>query len=112
MANDLGELSVLYGTHGAALRDDRRNYRASDTAGSKDLADKIREEIAQGERAVTKKAGQKWAKAFAVLEASHNEIIAAGRYLDRKDSKLAARWIFLRTPGRRPASKPAKAPGA
>lgn len=100
LANDLAELSVLYGTHGAALRDDRRNFRASDTAESKVISDKIRGEIAEGERAVTRKAGQKWAKAFAALEAGHNEIIAAGRYLDRKDAKLAARWTHLRTPAK------------
>ena len=108
LANDLAELSVLYGTHTDALRGDGRNYRASDTAGSKELADKIREEIAQGQRAVTKKAGQKWAKAYAALDASHNEIVDAGRYLDRKEPKLAARWVYLRTPARRPASKPRK----
>ena len=100
LANDLGELSVLYGTHADALRGDRRNYRASDTAESKVISDKIRGQIAEGERGVTRKAGQKWAKAFAALEASHNEIIAAGRYLDRKDPGLAARWVHLRTPPR------------
>ena len=112
LANDLAELSVLYGTHTGALRGDGRNYRAGDTAGSKELADRIREEIAQGERAVTKKAGQKWAKAYAALDVSHNEIVAAGRYLDRKEPTLAARWVYLRTPSRRPASKPVKPAGA
>lgn len=115
LANDLAELSVLYGTHEGALRGDGKNYRASDAAGSKELADKIREEIAQGERVVTKKAGQKWAKAFAALEASHNEIIAAGRYLDRREPGLAARWVHLRTQPRtptKPAKPPKSAPGA
>jgi hypothetical protein len=112
LANDLAELSVLYGTHNEALRGDGRNYRASDAADSKALAEKIREEMAQGQRAVTKKAGQKWAKAFAALDASHGEIIAAGRYLDRKDSKLAARWVNLRAPAQRTSAKPAKTPKA
>ena len=112
LANDLAELSVLYTTHAGALAGDGRNYRASDAAGSKALSDKIREEIAQGERAVTKRAGQKWAKAFAALDASHSEIIAAGRYLDRKDSKLAARWVNLRAPAQRTSAKPAKTPKA
>jgi hypothetical protein len=115
LANDLAELSVLYTTHADALVGDGRNYRASDAAGSKELSDKIREEIAQGERAVTKKAGQKWARAFAALDASHSEIIAAGRYLDRKDSKLAARWVNLRTQPRtsaKPAKTPKPSPGA
>ena len=110
LANDLAELSVLYGTREGALRGDGRNYRASDTAGSKELADKIREEIAQGQRAVTKKAAQKWAKAYAALDASHNEIIDAGRYLDRREPKLAARWVHLRTQPRT-STKPAKPPG-
>lgn len=108
LANDLAELSVLYTTHADALRGDGRNYRASDAAGSKELADKIREAMAEGQRAATKKAGQKWANAFAALDASHSEIVAAGRYLDRKEPTLAARWSLLRTPPHRAATKPAK----
>ena len=63
-----------------------------------------------GQRAVTKKAAQKWAKAYAALDSSHNEIIDAGRYLDRREPKLAARWVHLRTQPRT-STKPAKPPG-
>jgi len=106
LAEDLAALSVLYWTHAAALRGDGKNYRASDAADSNDTAREVRASIAKGQRAVTRAAAQKWAKAYAALDASHNEIIAAGRYLDRKDPKLADRWVHLRSQPRRPPAKP------
>jgi hypothetical protein len=95
LAADLEGLQALYGTHAAAVRVDVRKYRATDAADAARLASAIRVARAGGERPDTKEAAKAWSAAFYALRAVHDDIVAAGRYLDRRDPTLAARWVLL-----------------
>ena len=95
LADDLAGLQTLYVEHVVELRGDGRKYRASDEADAGRLASEIRVARTKGQRPSTKAAASTWAEAFAALRLVHDDMIDAGRYLDRKNPKLAARWQSL-----------------
>lgn len=110
LANDLEALGTLYVEHAPTLRLDVQKYRASDAAQSAQFASDIRVARVGGQRVSTKKAGAAWADAFYALRDVHDDIIAAGRYLDRKNPKLLARWVSLNTNVGTPKGKKDKEP--
>lgn len=94
-ANDVLALLVLREKHIEVLKHDKKNFVESDATEGPKHCDVIHEARFKGQRAGTRKAGRAWAVAFYALREAHDEIVAAGRYLDRKHPDVDIRWPTL-----------------
>jgi len=108
LVKDLGALASLYADYKTSLEKDGNKYRSTDAADAGAIGSQIQLALVAGQRAATKTAGRKWAAAFAKLRGAHEEIIAAGRWLDRKSDDVIARWPSLFMALRAPSKKPKK----
>lgn len=95
LASDLDALARLVEQNDAELKADRRKYKSSDVAEARRMAAEIQTARVGGQRATTRKAGRAWAAAFHALRESHDELLSAGRFLERARPDVNARWPSL-----------------
>ena len=111
LASDLAALAVLYADHDALVRVDTKGHRATDAADALALAAELQSARVSVAGGPAKRAGERWAKAFADLRPVHEDLIATGRWLDRKSADPTASYPSLFAAVGRPAkgkSKPKK----
>ena len=102
-ADDIAALLVLREKHLDVLKHDKKNFVQDDAVEGPKHCAVVHQARFKGQRPATRKAGSAWAVAFYALREAHDEIIAAGRYLDRKRPDVDARWPSL-------YAKPKKSP--
>jgi hypothetical protein len=111
LASDLLALAQLVESNVSELKDDRRNYASTDVAEARQLAAEIQTARVSGQRPSTRNAARAWASAFHALREAHEELLAAGRFLERKRADVIERWpslfVSVGTAKKKPAKKPA-----
>ncbi len=95
LANDAVAVLGLIAKHLSVLKLDKKNYRAEDATIGPVHVEIVRAARLKGQRPATKKAARAWAIAFHALRESHDEVIAVGRFLDRRRSDVDERWPSL-----------------
>ncbi|MEZ4475421.1 MAG: hypothetical protein R3F60_32430 [bacterium] len=94
LADDLARLAGLHAAHDAALRDDRRHYRADDASRARQLATQITRALTGGPAGDD--APARVPKVFALLEAAHEELTRGLRFV-----QPGMAWPTLRGAARR-----------
>lgn len=109
LASDLLALATLVENHVAELKTDRRKYTPTDVVDARRFAADVQTARVSGQRATTRAAGRAWAAAFHALREAHDELLAAGRFLERGRADVHERWpsLFLTvgSPKRKPKKK-------
>ncbi len=110
LASDLVALAALVEANVAEVKDDRRNYTSTDVAEARRFAAEIQTARVGGQRPSTRNAARAWAEAFHALREAHDELLAAGRFLERARPDVNERWpsLFIAVGGSK--KKPAKPP--
>jgi len=108
LASDLLALATLVDNNVAELKVDRRKYTPTDVADARRFAADIQTARVGGQRATTRSAGRAWAAAFHALREAHDELLAAGRFLERKRPDVNERWPSLFVSVGSPKKKPTK----
>ena len=91
LASDLVALAALVEANVTEVKDDRRNYTSTDVAEARRLAAEIQTARVGGQRPGTRNAARAWAAAFHALREAHDELLAAGRFLERKRADVGRR---------------------